>query len=337
MNMPERFREEFLASFCFASEGETEQEISRLSAFAEVLDGRFRYWEIVYVLSERHRERASRLAPVLLQSRNLRIIVVKDDTNFYWRRAIAVSEAIGDVTVLTSFKEVDFVDAPSFADEAYATGEIVLGRSEARLHLVPLFHSLLALISPYRINDRDLQTIAMPRTRLNALLSRSTFALDLRFEPKLGGGYARRAVRVGRSKVRRSAVSDRYELLEELISTSAPRILRAYAALSAFVAGLAGLYALYAVAILLFKPVVQEGWFSTAIVQSGSVGFIALGMTVIGIGVADIAERLTGRSRYRIVEEIANIDFFEDAKDMNVVLAAGVRAGPELTERDALH
>jgi hypothetical protein len=320
MNQMTPSREEFLVSVCFATDGNAIDEVNRIPGVADILESKFRYWEIVYVLRERQRSLVPQLEGLLSRGKNVRVIVLDNDANIYQRRAIAASEAIGDVVVLTSFSELEFIDLPTFAQEAHSSGQIVIGRNASNRWSPTSLHWLLALVSSYRINDKDLQTIALPRTKLNALVARSTFTLDLRFEPKFGERYARRPVATTERGPRRSTISDRYELLEELISTSSPRILRAYAALSTVVAVLATLYGLYAVVILLLKSDVQAGWFSTAIVQSGSVAFIAMGMTTLAIGVADIAERLQGRSRYTIVDEMANLNLFDQVKDVNVDL-----------------
>src|SRR5262249_3384926 len=175
-----------------------------------------------------------------------------------------------------------------------------------------LLHWVLTLITPYRIEDRNSHTIALPRTKLNALASRPTFTLDLRYEPKYGDdSNTSTRVKIGPTKARHSPIADRFELLEELVFTSAPRMLRTYAIVSSVVTFLAFLYGLYAVGIVLFKPDVQRGWFSTAIVQSGSVGFIAIGMAGIAIGLAEITPRWAGSSGYgENVNEIAHINFF---------------------------
>jgi hypothetical protein len=310
--------EDFLASFCFAGEGDPAAEIGQLSALAEDLNRRFRYWEIVYVLSERFRGDASDFPRVLARTKNLRIIIVADNINFYRRRTLAVSEAIGDVVVLTSFAEAGAVDPPACAEQAYLTGEILLCCRKARWTPALSLHWLLTALTSHRVNPQDLRTIALPRGRLNGMLPRPTLTLDLRFEPKRGADRYRRKLVATDPWPRRAVLSDRLELLEQLILTSAPRLLRIYAAVSASVTFLSFLYALYAVAVLLFKADVQKGWFSTAIVQSGSVGFIAIGMTVIAIGLAGIAERLSGRSRNDILDEIANISFFDRTKSANV-------------------
>ena len=310
--------EDFLASFCFAGEGDPAAEIGQLSALTEDLNRRFRYWEIVYVLSERFRGEASGFPRVLAKNKNLRIIVVADSINLYRRRAIAVSEAIGDVVVLTSFAEAGAVDPPACAEQAYLTGEILLCCRKARWTPARSLHGLLTALTSHHVNPQDLRTIALPRSRLNGMLARQTLALDLRFEPKRSADRYRRRLVATDSWPRRARLSDRLALLEQLILTSAPRLLRVYAGVSAAVTFLSFLYALYAVAVLLFKSDIQQGWFSTAIVQSGSVGFIAIGMTVIAIGLAGIAERLSGRARGDILDEIANISFFDRTKSANV-------------------
>jgi hypothetical protein len=309
--------EDFLASFCFASEGNPPAEIGNLAAFADDLDKRFRYWEIVYVVRERFRGIGS-FSQLLAKTKNLRIIVVADGVNYYRRRALAASEAIGDIVVLTSFTELGMVDLPACAEDAYATGEIVLCCTKIGAAPVLSVHWVLTALTSHNVNPHDLKTIALPRARLNGMIPRSTLALDLRFQPKEGAEcYRRRVVRIERRGPRRS-LPGRRELIEQLILTSAPRLLRLYAATAGVVTLLSLIYALYAVANLLFNPHLQKGWFSTAIVQSGSEGFIAIGMTVIAFGLAGIAERLAGRSRSEILDEIANISFFERTKAANV-------------------
>ena len=314
--------EGYLASFCLTHEGDPESEVLRLSQFAAELDRTYRYWEIVYVVGEAQHVRAAKLSSVLSKIRNLRTIVVRDHTNYYRRRAVAVTEAIGDVVVLTSFQEMDGLDVLAIAERAYHTGELVLAHNGAPLAGFSLPHALLQWLAPYRVDNRDLRTLGLPRSRLSWLLSRSTLTLDLRFEPKRGGfRHLREPVRFRGG--RHLAIAERYGLLEELITTSAPRLLRAYAAVSTLVAGLALLYGAYAVVVLLLKEKVQEGWFSTALVQSGSVAFIAMGMTVLGIGLADLEERLSERSKHVIIDEFANTNFFDQSDRVNVEVSAG--------------
>ncbi len=317
-------REEFLASFCFVLEDRASSELAGLTALADTLEAAFRYWEIVYVAPERCRGEIEAAADALARIKNLRIIMVGDEVGYYRRRAVAASEAIGDVVVLSTQAEAARIDLPALAAGVYEGGGVVLARRQRTLPSLSPVYGLLALLSSYRVSDSDLQTIALPRTRLNAFLLRSTLALDLRFEPKRGAEhYRRQLVRMPRPPARKSGLADRYELLEVIISTSAPRYLKGYAALSAAVALLAMLYGVYAVLVGAFKPDVQPGWFSTAIVQSGSVSFVAIGFAVLGIGLAELAERLSGGSRHAITDEIANISFFGERKQLNVEVDAG--------------
>ncbi|MBI1250521.1 MAG: hypothetical protein GC189_03515 [Alphaproteobacteria bacterium] len=315
--------ETLLASFCFVTEDDPQDELRGLIALSQALEARFRYFEIIYVLPERFKPAATALAAQLSACRTLRIVIVRDYLNYYRRRAIAASEAIGDVCVISSFAELPFVDLADFAEDAFARDEIVIGaRSRGAGGWTPAYGAL-TLASPYRVRAKDMKTIALPRRSLSVLASRPSLALDLRFQPKQGGElYIRRPVAVGDTHALRSTNADRLELLEELISASAPRLLRAYALLSALTATAAAAYAIYAVFVVATMADVQAGWFSTAIVQSGSVGFIALGMCVIAIGIANIAERLAGGAHGGVVDEIANIGFFDRTRDLNVEVSA---------------
>lgn len=319
MSPPSSLIDGYLVSICLASEERLLEEVAKLAAASDEFTRRLRYWEIVYVIRDRDRARLTPQATDLARLTNLRIIIANDDISYYRRRAIAASEAIGDVIVLTGFRELQSLDLVEFAADAYAADRIVLGRRAATPLQLSFGYWFLNAISAYRVNASDLQTIALPRSKLNALLDRKTLALDLRFEAKRGGeSFLRKPVNAMGSAHSRSGVADRYALLEELISTSSGRYLKGYAGLSLIVAMMAFLYAAYAVGIVLFKPDVQEGWFSTALVQSGSVGFLAIGFAVLCLGLADIAESLSGRSRQPIMGEISNVDLFSGNVDLNV-------------------
>ncbi len=313
----------FLVSICLASEERLVDEVAKLAVLSAELSQAFRYWEIVYVIRDRDRSQLTPQGADLARVANLRVIISNDDIGYYRRRAIAASEAIGDVVVLTGFHEFQSLDLAEFASDAYATDQIVLARRAAGLPRLSVGYWLLNAISAYRVNASDLQTIALPRGKLNGLLERKTLALDLRFEVKRGGdAYRRKSVNVTGLTRSRSAIADRYALLEELISTSSGRYLKGYAGLSLIVAAIALLYAVYAVGVVLLKPDVQQGWFSTALVQSGSVGFLAIGFAVLCLGLADVAESLSGRSRRPIMDEISNVNFFDAIDELNVEMTS---------------
>ena len=146
--------------------------------------------------------------------------------------------------------------------------------------------------------------------------------LDLRFEPKVAHIQYHHVQSEPRRR-RKGGLSQRYELLTEILMTGAPRYLKIYAASAFFVAFIASVYAAYAVLVISTRTDVQPGWFSTSMVQSGSVFFIALGMSVLALAIAGLVERLGGGENHAISGEIANIDFFGSQSDLNVELTSG--------------
>jgi hypothetical protein len=311
-------RPEYLVSFCLAQEGDVLAEIDAIRELVCRCDQSLQYWEIVYVLGEHYRSALEAKRERLGAVRNLRIVLVRDEITFYRRRAVAAAEAIGDVVVLTAFNELASADLMSFAADAIIANRIVLGRSEGARRRQPLSHRLLGLISRYRVDARDLKTIALPRDHLVAVLARRSATIDLRFEPKQGlHRYLRKPVEL-RSSGGERGLRQRLELLIEIISTSAARFLAVYALLSLLVCALAASYGLYAVLIILFMRDVQPGWFSTAIAQSASVSFLALGMALLALGVAHIVDRMEGDTSEVTIDEISNISFHDHVQDLNV-------------------
>lgn len=314
-------RGDLLASFCFVENADFETELERLGDFAQKLSARFQYWEIVYAVGEQRRPRIDAAGALVSRVKNLRIVLVSDTVNLYRRRVIAASESIGDAVVISSFDEMGSIDLVALAERAFDDGEVIMCRLE-RGTSGSLLHAGLRVLTNYEVDNRDLQTIAVPRRPLDDVLRRPAAALDLRFEPKRAEPrYLRQLCHAPelRRKGRRSPVAERYGLAAELIATSAPRILKGYAALSSVVVLGALLYALYTVVTIIAVDGVQQGWFSTNFVQALSVGFIALGIAILCLGVAEIYERMQGRARLAVSDEIANISYFEQADIRNVV------------------
>lgn len=326
-------RGDYLASFCFVDEGDIAAELTRLSELAEVLEQQYQYFEIIYVVAERHRPLIERTANLISNVRNLRILLVNNDINFYRRRAVAASEGIGDVLVLSAISDLHLLNVAELADRAFETGEIVMARRTKGGPILPVWYWVMAAISPYRVNARDMRTLALPRRQLTEMLGRPTLGIDLRFEAKKSiYNFTRSAVDAKAPLFGGPNLRERMELLGELVTVSAPRLLKLYAALSFLTSGLAMLYVLYAVVLVLIQSTLVPGWFTTALAQGGSVAFLALGFCLVSLGLADVIERVSGRTRNAIVDEIANINFFRGQQDLNVELH---NAAPRTSEEEA--
>jgi hypothetical protein len=316
---------DYLVSFCLAQEGDLAAELDGISALAASCGQRLQYWEIVYVAGESHRSAIQAAIDKFAAIKSLRIVLVRDVVSYYRRRTIAASEAIGDVVVLTSFSEMAKADLLAFAEEAMARNRIVIGRRAGKGGLQSLSYRLVGLISRYRVDGRDLKTIALPRIHLVAILDRPTAPIDLRFEPKRGVvPYMRKELPLT-SAGGEAGLKQQLELLAEIISTSAARFLAVFALASGIVSAIAASYGLYAIAVILLRDNVQPGWFSTAIAQSGSAAFLSLGLGIIALGIASILDRMDGRTRHEIIDEIGNISFYDRIDDLNVEIGSEMR------------
>ena len=317
---------DYLVSFCLAQEGDLTLELDAISALAASCDQRLAYWEIVYVTGESYRSAIQAAIDKFATIESLRIVLVRDAVRYYRRRTIAASAAIGDVVVLTSFTEMAKADLLTFAEEAMASNCVVIGHRAGKV-LPRVSHWLLGLISRYRVDGRDLKTIALPRNHLVAILDRPTAPIDLRFEPKRGVvPYLRKELWLTGAGGK-ADLKQRLELLAEIISTSAARFLVTFALASGIVSAMAASYGVYAVGVITLRDDVQPGWFSTTIALSGSAAFLSIGLAIIALGIAHILDRMDGAARHEIIDELGNISFC--VRDLNVEI------GSEMVKVDA--
>ncbi len=295
--------------------------VPRLAGLIEGLARAYRYFEVVYVVSEGARGELDALAAQIAPLANLRIIITGESTRFYRQRLIAMSEAIGDVVALFDLDDLGVDTLVAKLGEAKDNNEIMIGWRSAR-HRNRWSYGLLSLASRNHITAQAARTILIPRELMNGVISRRSAALDLRFEPRIPQGRYRRFEVAGKGSTR-GGFAQRYELFIEILLCGAPRYLKAYAAAGFMVMIGASLYMVYALAVVLLRKHVQEGWFSTTITQAGSTAFIAGGMSILSIALIAIYERLHGGEDRIIVDEIANTSFFDKVTDRNVELTGG--------------
>jgi hypothetical protein len=316
---------DYFVSLCLAQEGDVARELEAIAVLAEGCELNLKYWEIVYVIGESFRSSIQALIDELPNIKNLRVVLVRDAVGYYRRRVIAASEAIGDVVVVTAVNEAAEINVMAFAAAAVTSDQVVIGRRIGRSSPRSALHWVVGRISNHRVDDRDLKTIALPRARLVTILRRPTATIDLRFEPKRGvADYVRKELRLS-SSGGEVGLRQRVDLLAEIIASSAARFLNAIALISALVFAFAISYAVYAVGVLLLHNNVQPGWFSTAIVQSGSTAFISLGVAVIALGIATVVDRMEGGIHHEFIDELGNISLNERAHDLNVDIIAETR------------
>ena len=296
----------------------TRHEIAAICDFSDRIAKEFQYFEVVYVLPDTEYPKIQAHTQKLSMLKNMRILIVSETVNVYRRRFVAASEAIGEVVVVSVPSDIETVDYAAMAAEAFSAERIMMARSR-RAGKIHVYYPFMRWISNYRINRQDMKTIAVPRNILPALLERTTAPLDLRFEPKkFRFPYERMMFDAGKTNPVKTPFPERLELAVETISASVSDFLRQYALFSVLVMVGSVLYALYAVGVLLFKPDVQPGWFSTSFTQALFVFFVASALGLISLGVAEIYDRLRGREVSLLTSEISNTSFFASTLDVNV-------------------
>jgi hypothetical protein len=321
---------DFLASLCLPAEGgPIPREIAAIAALAGDCAARMRYFEILYVVDERNRSAVDACATQLAAIPNLRILFVRGNASFYQRRTIAAGEAIGDVVAIGSFAELALVDLPALAADSFRTDQVLLAHRVGGPG-VTLLYPLLRALSSHRVNGHDMRSIAFPRARLVQALARESATIDLRFEPKRGESYVRVPVAYARTRQQRGH-AHRLQLLAEIISGASGAYLRAYALISLFAFLAAISYGVYAIIVVTTFRHVQPGWFTTNLIQSGSIAFLALGFAIFALGLARLLEQRERGSSLGIVDEIGNINFFRSAPELNVDVGRGTaEAGVDL-------
>lgn len=312
-------RDDVFVSVCFADDADPESLLGRLEPLVQELAGAFRYWEILIAVSEDNKDNFD---PILSRVANVRILAVRRATPFYRRRVAVVSEAIGDIVALCVLDEIPFLDIIDMLRTAAEDEAIVIGSRRSKSMLTPL---LLALgrTAGFRVSAEDMLTALWPRTLLNQLLAHPDRELALRFPPSdqalpvvrrqaSGSGAARSVRDVGR----------RLSLVQRLLVSSAPIVLSAVALFSLLVVGFAGVLAAYAVAVWLFLPNVQPGWFTTMLVISLTSGMLGAAIFGLAIGLQSVIETLRGRRLDDIVGERSATDLFGRAlRELNVEIS----------------
>jgi hypothetical protein len=310
---------EHLASFCII--GDRDEGLPNgLADLVARLGEENLHYEVILVVGEAGRPELVAAGKELARLSNLRILIVADGTNPYRRRRLAAAEALGDVIVLTDHDEASRIDLTAFAKEALTRGRIVMGaRRQARAGLLAL-HGPLRLLTGYRVDTRDLRTLALPRTSLTRLLARPTAGLDLRFEAKRSPERYVRKVVDDHRLTDRLLRGRRVDLLIELIAASGPRFLKGFSLVALFTLVCAIAYAAYALSALLLIERLQPGWFTLSMALSGLTAFLALWASLGSMAQARILELLDNRQRDEVIEEMGAVSFFREANPLNIAL-----------------
>jgi hypothetical protein len=180
----------------------------------------------------------------------------------------------------------------------------------------------------FRVSAEDMLTAAWPRTILNQLLNHPDRELALRFPPSDQAlpVVRREASAIGSVRSTRD-LGRRLSLIQRLLVSSAPIVLSVVALFSLVVVVAAGVLAVYAVAVWLFLPTVQPGWFTTTLVISLTSGFLGAAVFGLAIGLQSIIEILRDRRLDDVINERGATDLFGNVlRELNVEIATEERA-----------
>lgn len=313
-------RDDLLVSVCFAEVRPDAASLAALETLVERLATRFRYWELLLVADA---DAAPGFAPLMGSLPNVRLLKVRHGAPFYRRRAAAASEAIGDVVVLASVEELPSLDVVEMIEAAESVGSIVIGRRRHGSLLNPALRALGGGAG-FRVDVRDMLTAAYPRTLLNRLLAHPDRLLALRFPPADHGIPVLWRDAEGAEAPRRQLqeVGRRFNLIQRLMVSSAPRVLSLVSVLSVLVILSSLAFSAYAVVVWLTLPT-QPGWFTTSIVLSLTAFFLGCAILGLSMGLQKVIELLSGEVNEDIVDEQASGDLFGQVmQELNVEIDA---------------
>ena len=313
-----RPRSDYLLSVCLGANRQPLAALEKLREAETGLRGMLEYYEFVLTVRESEATRLDRRDPAIASIPNLRILVVPDSCTRYRERSIAASEALGEVVVLTTPEELPVLDLATLSRTAIERQAIMIATRKKRgISLFPVY-SVFRLMSRYAVRRRYLSTMALPREMLNRILRSQNHELDLRFPRKKTPFTYSELQMTTKAIPKSSSWSDRIQIGIELIRSSVPRYLRAFSYICLFFAFGAIMYALYAVlTFVLMTP--QEGWFSTSIILSGVLLFVASGFSLFSIALAELLEQTDQHGRDEMLDEWSNLSLFSKSESLNVV------------------
>ena len=327
-----KLREDILVSVCFSNLPASEAAFATIRDVTRRIDAVFRFREIILVVDD-----ASQKAflPLVMDVPNVRLFAVRPGNTYYDRRTIAAEEAIGDVVLITNVEEIAQLDPLAMIDRATAEDSTVLV-TRSRLNLVHRILSApmigLGQAAGFLVNPRDLQTIALPRTQLNQILSHSDAELALRFpprDPRLRLAF----VSIDESvPIRREVghIKRRLQLLQKLIVYMAPGLLLFVMLTSALLTLFGLCFGLYIIGAWIVIDDLASGWLTISTALSLTATFMGFSVLGLCLGIQHVLNHERRDSMDRVAHEVNRIDLFSQvASDLNVDLESGGLTSPK--------
>jgi len=284
-----------------------------LAALVRAVDARFRYWELLFVADA---DDVALQDQLLAATRNMRLIKVRPGTPGYRRRLCIVNEAIGDILIISGPEELGQVDLLALIDQCEASESMItLRRPKGAWLTAPI--AALGRGAGFRVDSRDMVTTAFPRAVISRLLKHSDAPLAVRFPPMDRNvpvqvqlcetpPRARPGSSIGKTFYRLG-------ILQQIVVSSAPKILSLVMLLSLLVSFAAILFAAYAVTVWLTFARVQPGWFTTSMLLGMTAMFLGLAIFGVSIGIQRLLDLSSTLNDDDVLDEVNSIDLFGSA------------------------
>lgn len=324
-------REDIVVSVCLSDLPASEAAFESLRKVAQKLDSVYRFREIILVVGAEEREK---YLDLVREVRDLRLFVAHSGSGYYERRVVAAEESIGDVVLLCSADEIDYLDVEALIRQAETSASIVVAnRAPRRSMRTAISGPLIALgrVAGFEVKLDDLHAIAMPRTLLNYVLGHNEPQLALRFPPRdprlpLTSHVS---LRDAGSRGLLQQLPRRIHLLQKLLIYLAPTLLMLVSISSAILACFGLGFAAYAAAVWVVVDDVSPGWFTTALMLSLSALFMGLSMLGVSLGLQRILAQRERSNGDQVAEEINRVDLFGTIRTkLNVDRDSGPEAVP---------
>lgn len=332
-----KLREDILVSVCFSNLSASEAAFETIRDLARRIDAVFRFREIILVVDD-----ASQKAflPLVMEVPNLRLFAVRPGNTYYDRRTIAADEAIGDIVLITNVEEIAQLDPLAMIERAAAEDSTVLvtrSRSNPVQRLLSAPVIALGRAAGFLVNPRNLQTIVLPRTQLNQILSHSNAELALRFpprDPRLRLAF----LPIDESMpLRRESghIRRRLQLVQKLIVYMAPGLLLFVTLASALLTLLGICFGLYIIGAWIIIDDLAPGWLTISAALSMTATFMGISILGLCLGIQYVLNDQRRDSLERVAHEVNRIDLFgQVASDLNIDLDRA--RGPDAAEGPGL-
>lgn len=314
-------RDDILISICFADLEENDKEFAQIRSLAKKINEHFRFWEFIVIVNT---DEIDSYFSLVNDTPNVRLFKVWNNSEYYHNRIIAAREAIGDVVVISSIKELRYIDILKIIDRAHSENKIIQGK-KSKISLIdrclsPLI-TTLGTGAGFNVSMHDLQTIAVPRTLMNQILNHPYRELALRFPPNdphfpLSYENSKGSNNPNR---RMFANRDRLGLLLKLLTNLAPRILLYVILLSAMVTVTSLAYSIYSIIAWFVLTDIEPGWLTLSLITSLTSFFLGCAIFGISLGIENLLSRFEKSNYEDIAGEVNKIDLFGQIEnDLNI-------------------